>query len=327
MLLYLLLGWVVSQSFDGKKRVRMVIKASLITSGVVATFGVLQYFLPKDMLSHVGYSLERGMKVMFFIDDKPDLPRVMSTLRDPNSLAAYLSVPITYSVYYLFLRRNKIKESLLSSRWLTYLLVVSLLCMAMTFSRSGLITVFVALASLVVITTKNKKALTKKFAPIAAVVAVAIIGTVFVFKDTYVFKNLIFHADEATVQQDPNEQRITLWGQAVEHIQDYPLGKGPGTAGIVSIINPNGAALTENYYLQIAYEVGIPGLILFVGIWWYVLWLLYIKSYTDALAAVIFCAGVGIAVFALLNHAWSNEALSLAFWLPAGLAIGQSKKQ
>ncbi len=71
-LAYFLLGYVVARSDGGLQKIRTIVKTMLIASIIVAGFGVLQYFLPKDLLTHIGYSLERGVKPMFFIDDKPD---------------------------------------------------------------------------------------------------------------------------------------------------------------------------------------------------------------------------------------------------------------
>ena len=101
---YFLLGYVVATSQNSNVYVKSLLKTLLIMCLIVASFGVLQYFLPKDFLTHFGYSLQRGVKPMFFIDDKPDFPRVMSTLRDPNSLGAFLALPITYAVYFLYIK-------------------------------------------------------------------------------------------------------------------------------------------------------------------------------------------------------------------------------
>lgn len=154
---YLLLGYVVASSKNGKAYAKSLLKTALVMCFVVASFGVLQYFLPKDFLTHFGYSLQRGVKPMFFIDDKPDFPRVMSTLRDPNSLAAYLALPISYAVYFLFIKKGKQAWKVLSDAWLKALFAVSLVSLVFTFSRSGLITVLVSLVTLLCIATSNKK--------------------------------------------------------------------------------------------------------------------------------------------------------------------------
>lgn len=317
---YLLLGIVVARSKDSELYIKNILKATLIICGVVSVLGIAQYFLPKDILTHLGYSIERGVRPNFFIDDKPDFPRVMSTLRDPNSLGAYLAFPIVYAVYFLFIKKGKQTYKVLSDNWLKLLLVSSTLCLLFTFSRSGLITVLVSLTTLVVLSTKNKRSLTKKYAPLALLIFVLAASLLFAARNTYTVQNVLLHADKSTVQQDPNELRLSLGKQVTDHIKKNPLGEGPGTAGLASISNPKGTQLTENYYLQIAYEVGIIGFIIFVSIFFIVLAGLYRNRYE--INTIILATGLGIATFSLLNHSWSNEALALQWWLLAGLAIG-----
>lgn len=324
---YFLLGWVVASAKEGAHYARTLVKMTLIMCAVVATFGVLQYFLPKDILTHVGYSVERGVKPNFFIDDKPDFPRVMSTLRDPNSLGAYLAFPIVYAVYFLFINRAKNEWRVVGRRFLQYLLAICAVCLVLTFSRSGGITVVTSIIALLLVTTKNKTAHAKRLLPFALVGLVLVGGLYFVFKDSYVVKNLVFHADESSAELDPNELRLSFGKQAVQHIQKYPFGEGPGTAGLVAISNPNGGVLTENYYLQIAYEVGVVGLVLFVAVSGIAVYMLYKASGNNSFALVVLCSGVGIAAFGMLNHSWSNESLAFVWWFPAGLAsVGLAHK-
>ena len=320
-LAYALLGHVVASSQNGKVYAKTLLKVMLVICAVVASFGVAQYFLPKDLLTHVGYSVARGVKPFFFIDDKPDFPRVMSTLRDPNSLAAFLTLPILYAAYYLGIKRGKQEWKVLSDARLKILLVVSLVCLVATFSRSGILTVGLGLATLLAAVLKNKKLVFKKYLPYFAAVIIVCVALLGVFRQTYVVQNLLLHADTSTVQEDPNQLRLSFGKQAAEHIKQYPLGSGPGTAGLVAISNPKGGVLTEDYYLQIAYEVGIIGIVLFVALLILLLSELY-KSRAQPLALIVFCAGVGIALFGVLNHSWSNESLAFIWWFPAGLALG-----
>ncbi len=83
LLAFLLLGLVVGTAKLGERYLKWLLTLAVLIASGVALFGVLQYFLPPDLLTHVGYSLERGVKPLFFIDDKPNFPRFMSTLRDP----------------------------------------------------------------------------------------------------------------------------------------------------------------------------------------------------------------------------------------------------
>jgi len=315
---YLLLGYVVANSQYGLSQTKTLLKTLLIMCMVVASFGVAQYFLPKDFLVHFGYSMAKGMKAMFFIDDKPDFPRVMSTLRDPNSLGAFLALPIVYSAYFLFIKRSKQAYKLFGDNWLKFMLVVSILCLLFTFSRSGFIAAFVSLVTMLFVSIKNKRAVAKKYTPLALVVLVIAASLLFAARNTYTIQNLLLHSDKSSAELDPNELRLSFGSKAAEHIKSFPFGEGPGTAGLVAISNPKGGVLTENYYLQVAYEVGFLGLIIFVALYGLVLVRLY--KHNTQLAVILFSTSTGIAVFSLLNHSWSNEALALQWWLLSGLA-------
>ncbi len=106
-----------------------------------------------------------------------------------------------------------------------------------------------------------------KYWPLLMAGVILLGGLVFLLRDQYVVQNVLIHSDEnTTAQLDSNEYHLVLIQQGLQGIKDKPLGHGPGTAGIVSIQNPQGGVLTENYYVQIGYEIGILGMLLFVAI-------------------------------------------------------------
>jgi hypothetical protein len=147
------------------------------------------------------------------------------------------------------------------------------------------------------------------------------VASIYVSRNSYFFQHYIVHSDpaEQVVDLDSNDYHLLYVREGLEGIADRPLGHGPGTAGIVSIQNPNGGQLTENYYIQIGYEVGILGLALFaaINIWLYVrLW-----RYGGSLGKVL-CAGFWAYVLMnMLLHMWSNEAVAAQWWLLAGVAL------
>jgi O-antigen ligase len=324
-LAYFLLGYVIAKADRGTQKIRTIVKVMLIASVIVAGFGVLQYFLPKDLLTHIGYSLERGVKPMFFIDNKLDFPRIMSTLRDPNSLGAYLLFPLYVGGYYVF--ANKASSYL--PKWgrtkglaLAALASVALL---LTFSRSSYIGGFVGGATLLSIVAGERVfGFVKKYAIVLTLAVVAVAGFSYTARNTYVVQNLIFHADEQTLETDPNELRVEFAKKVSEEVIETPLGHGPGTAGIVSINNPKESLLTENYYLQIFYEVGWLGGVLFLTLLVVIARELLKKS-RDGLSKVAFALAVGYVPLSLLNHLWSNEAVALQWWLLSGLLVVATK--
>jgi hypothetical protein len=295
-----------------------VVKIVLIVSTVVCLFGLVQYFLPKDVMNHFGYSIDRGVRPAFFIDDKPDLPRVMSTLRDPNSFGAFLIIPILLIWQRLFRSRNKNQK-------MFYLGLFGLhgLNLFLTFSRGAWLGAAISLAILSWIQYKHTltRWLHKYWLPAVTVLLIIFIGA-FLLRDQYVIQNIIFHSDETTrAELDSNDLHLKFIKDGSRAIFDKPLGHGPGTAGIVSIQNGDGGLLTENYYLQIGHEVGLFGLILFLTIL-----MLVVKKLSSGaeLNTALLASFWGYLLMGFIMHLWTNEAVAVQWWTLAGIAIGLS---
>lgn len=316
---YSLLG-ITAGAVATKKEVGTITKLVLIVSSVVAMLGVAQYFLPKDLLTHFGYSVARGVKPAFYIDDKPDFPRIMATIRDPNSLGAFLVLPITL----LTLVFIKSKKKLLFAG----LLMLHVLALFLTFSRGAWLGTAISLGLVVALNYRVKlKGSLFNYRFLVIGLLIVVVGASLLLKNTYAFQNLVFHSDKSTIQADPNELRVSLQKQAVQGIIDKPIGHGPGTAGVVAIRNVNGGILTENYYLQIAYEVGVVGLIVFCLVLVLVGKGLYMQrnDSSQRLLRYALLASLGGYLFiALLIHLWSNEAVAAQWWLLSGLVLGQT---
>ncbi len=323
---FFLLGYLVGTSKKGKEYLRYLLTASLLVAFVVALFGVMQYFLPTDLLEHVGYSVERGVKPLFFIDDKPDFPRVMSTIRDPNSLGAYLIIPMLFTL--AALTKQRWNEQFFVRPFRKAVLGIFLAifsgCMFLTFSRGALLSLILSIGVYAVfVYGRQTIELLKKYWWVAATAVLLIAAGSYLARDTYVYKNVVFHADEATTKADPNEKRLILYEEAWENIQDRPVGYGPGSAGIVSEKSDSGQILTENYALQILHETGVIGLILFTA----VTVLLVLKLYelkNEPVAMILLASLAGYLFYGLLVHIWSNEAVALQWWLLTGAVIGIS---
>lgn len=318
---YLLIGMGAALLWPKDMNENRVIRIVLMVSTLVCALGVLQYFLPKDILTHLGYSVARGVKPNFFIDDKPDLPRIMSTLRDPNSLGAYLIVPITLLVYMLVSAAKKRRMLLLG------LIGLHGLALLLTFSRSAW------LGSVVSVSVLGAYSFRAKLRPLLAKYWPLLIGTILLVgsltltvKNQYVVQNVLVHGDKSTAakaQHDSNGYHLLFVRRGLEGIADKPLGHGPGTAGIVSIQNPSGGFLTENYYVQIGYEVGILGLLIFLAV--HVLLYKELLGKRSALALCLLASFWGYVLCNMLLHTWSNEAVAVQWWLLAGVAMVASK--
>lgn len=307
---YLVVGFAAAILFKEKLQPRKVFKIVIILSTVVCLIALLQWFLPKDIMTHFGYGVERGVKPTFFIDDKPDLPRVFSTLRDPNSLAAYLILPITLLSAAWFRLKNA--RLLISG-----LLALHGLVLILTFSRSALAGTVLAVCLVLLWQHKNYTLkFVKKYWFYFIILVLTVFAGFFLARDNYAVQNLIFHADESTQQADPNEKRVSFYQDTAESIVEQPVGYGPGTAGLVSIQTKRDV-ITENYFLQIAYEIGLLGLILLLYLMYLVTKRLYQRQ--DFYGQVMIGAFIGITLCNMLLHTWANEAVAAQWWLLAGV--------
>jgi hypothetical protein len=314
---YAIVGWgagIVSSKYLTAKKIFTI---AVIISTVICILGIVQYSLPKDVLTHFGYSLDRGARPAFFIDNKPDLPRIMSTLRDPNSLGAYLILPIVILVGG-WLKKPKMRMMF------TGLLVLHVLALVLTFSRSALAGAIIGAAMIFVWHYKEKtKIIVKKYWPVLTAGVVILLALGFAMRNQYFVQNVIFHSDENTKMTDSNNLHFQFAEKGIRGIADKPLGHGPGTAGLVSIHTKN-VVLTENYFIQIGYEVGILGLAILIGMMAFICRLLY--KVNDFYSWVLLSAFAGITLCSLLLLTWSNEAVACQWWLLAGLIVGLRPK-
>lgn len=318
-LLYFLYGLLLTRLFPNVKLQRLAVTIVVAGAFLVALFGVIQYtLLPNGALSSVGYSRANGVLPAFFIDDKSDLERVMSTVRDPNSLGSYLVITVNVLLAVLFATKR-----LSTRKAMAGALALTVLCLCFTFSRSALIGFIVAVGTFLLLSNNPVKRWTKQHLRLVAAGAVVLLivtaGIFYSVRNTYYVQNVVFHADQSTVLETSNQLRIRFWQESVLAIILEPGGTGPGTAGLASIKNDKqGTVLNENYYLQIANEVGIIGLMLFLLILIGVAYGLY-RRRAYSLSVALLASLAGITLTNMLLHIWANEAVAYTWWGLAAL--------
>lgn len=319
-LIFFLYGWLLVKHFDPNIVWEKSKKIVLTSSALVIFFGLVQYFiLPNNSLTHIGYSRANGVLPAFFIDDKPNLERVMSTLRDPNSLGSYLIIIFSLGIASIYKKKNII----------TYVFIAAtVLCLILTFSRSALIGLVLTVIVFVSLLIKQRLETNLKLLKRAGALTLAtmiFLSLVFVAaRKTYFVQNVVFHADQSTVLTDPNQLRVQFTKESIDQIIHHPLGSGPGTAGLASIQNRiQGTHLNEDYYLQIGEEVGLVGLVIFlliIGLISFKLW-----QINDIDSVALLAALAGLMLTNLLVHIWSNEAVAYTWWGLAGILMAKPK--
>ena len=318
---YFLIAFVGVRLVKDKNIDVRVIKLILAVSTLVCLLGLLQWFLPKDILTHLGYNIERGVKPNFFINDDINYPRIMSTIRDPNSLGAFLILP-TLLLASLYGKVKKEKKQLIRG-----LLLLHALILLLTFSRAAWLGIIISGLTLLIISNKKKASFLLKQYWMILVGLIILFGVgLYSQRQSYFVRSVVFRIDDKNKATDPDSDQLHVYfiEKGVSGVIKKPMGYGPGTAGIVSIQNENGGTLTENYYIQIAHEVGVFGLLIFVMAWVYVIKLLVQAK--SVLGTVLVASACAYAVMAIVMHLWSNEAVAAQWWLLAGVVVGLKER-
>lgn len=312
---FLMLGYGVALLRPDLCKPVFFVRLVIVVGTAVAFLGVLQYFLPKDILTHVGYGIDRGARAAFFIDDKAGFPRVMATLREPNALGGFLLVPMSLSLGLLMRARNQHKRMMLIG-----MLGIQGLALFFTFSRSawGAAVLSLSLVAAWYYRTKLIDWL-RRFWLISATVVLLLGVGLYTQRNNPIVVSYITHSSNDE-DLDSNDYHKIFLQQGLEGIAERPFGHGPGTAGLASIQNPAGSFLTENYYVQIGYEVGIIGLLVFVVLHAVVYVRLWAARNT-VLGAALLATFWGYVLMNMVLHTWSNEAIAGQWWILAGIAL------
>lgn len=298
----------------------------VVAGGVVLVFAALQLLvLPDDFLLHFGYSGEIG-RPYTTIDNNPDFLRFSSTLRGPNALGAYGMVLGLVSLGVLRTKQHVLKKA----AFVVLLALPSALVAAQ--SRSAMVGLLVGLGVFGVLQLLHQRprwmgARTILIGGVTGLVAIALLLTA--ARESRLLSVYVFHDDTADqIARTADGDRWEAYGDALNSIAEKPLGHGPGTNGPASEYGPQ-RAIAENYYLQIAYEVGIFGLAIFLAIVWLVLRRLYSAFWAsrEPIIAAILGATVGYLAINLFLHGWADDAGPMVLWALIGVSLLPKIKQ
>jgi len=290
-------------------------KLFLVPAVIVVAFGLLQHFvLPYDFLRHFGYSLST-IPPYETINQNLHYIRVISTLRGANPLGAYLIIVVSALSVMIVKQKN--------NHWrLAYsiLLIGSLITLFYSYSRGAW--VGAGLSIVLVLASNIKRPQKLRWLAAGLGMVIIIIGlSLFMLRHTSQLQDTIFHTDRShSAPTTSNEGHASGLKNGLHDVLHQPLGRGPGTAGPASVYNNHPARIAENYFVQVAQEVGWLGLILFILINWLVAKNLWLERH-DPLALTLLAALIGITFVNLLSHAWVDDTLSYLWWGLAGVAL------
>ncbi len=305
--------FLIVQLISGAKIEDRLTKIIIITTTIVAGFGVLQaLFLPPGFLAQFGYGTDT-IEPFRLVDPAVGGIRILSTLGGPNQLGSFLILPISLCLQRLISKRA----------WLLLIpLLLSLTSLFYTYSRSAWIGCVLAILVVAFLNLPKRAILPLTLASIVAVTGLGFYGLSAVKQRS----QLQFYILHGQVQFDEvrgsDGGRLQSLRSGLNQAIDRPLGRGLGTAGPASLRSDN-TLITENYYLQLAIEVGLAGLVLFLGISAFLAHRLFGLKDSSALAIPLLAALVGISIINLFLHGWTDSSTALIFWAVAGVAVSR----
>ncbi len=292
---------------------RTFIKRLVITvlagSAVVVAFGLLQIFvLPPDFLTNFGYG-PRTIPPYQTITLGTDSLRFPSTLGGPNQLGTYLILPLCLSIA-LAIRHRKV--------WLLPLIGAGIIVLTATHSRSAWLgaTAAVILTILIAIPAAKRRIV------ILGLAGLAIIGLLLLptaLNPNGQLQYYLLHSSVATHdEKNSDTEHAASLRYGTEQLIKSPLGHGLGTAGPATLRTEHSDHIIENYYLQIGYETGLAGLILFIGILATLVKNLWLHTKRSPFAGPVGAAIIGVSIVGIVLPSWTDSSTALIAWITAG---------
>lgn len=256
---------------------------------IATSLGILAWLFAPDIGIHFGYSPYESSYVenkplpiyhCLFIQDHC-IPRLQATFSGPNQAGALMALLLgLIGIVFQF----------------SWLLLIPLFALIITFSRSALVGVVIA----------SFFWIPKQWLWKSALAAIVVLGAVLLWKP-----DLVTHGLSSLEHWDKTNAGI-------EHIIQEPLGSGLGTAGPVSrrVFGEEKALISENWYLQIGEEAGIISLLLLLL---YTAWVIKdLLKNSDQHTKLIGSILLALSIQAIFLHLWEDSVVTMLIWFLVG---------
>jgi len=230
------------------RQLEQLVVVILLVGFCTAAIGIVLYFLPRDLSIRILSALKvvrypSGPGVLRYVEDNPELPlRAISTVVDPNILGGMLILLTGLAIPQIFVR-----NPLLPRRWISVIVGTMGLCLILTFSRSSLGGLGVALLVLSIMRYR------RLLWPLLAAAVLAL-----VLPQTQVYMQRLWEGIRG--EDLATQMRFGEYKDALTLISRYPWF-GVGFAGTPDIDTYLGVS---SVYLMIAEKMGITGLLAFL---------------------------------------------------------------
>jgi O-Antigen ligase len=290
------------------------VRIVLATGAAVGVIAILQAYLWPDMLRGVGYGPTTILPYLY-VDPTDHLRRVLSTLGGPNQLGEFLILPLCLSLHACVRRPGWQHAALVA------VLAIALLN---SYSRSAWLGAVVAIAVTTVLALRWPA---RRWLPAAGGGSVLLAAAAWLAGQTGRGRAVLAHANARSARvYDSSAGHMVALRHGLTTLRHHPLGSGLGTAGPASL-SAGLPVITENYYLQLAIETSVLGLIAFAALVAVLGVRLYRRRREVGWAAPVLGALVGLSVVNLFLHGWADTSTALVFWTTAGLVVAQGQEE
>lgn len=318
--------YILSQILWTNALKKLILTALIGSTSVVLAFGFIQLHLA-NTLGNTPFWVNLG--------------QINSTLKDPNSAAAFLS-----SIIPLFVALT-LRANLKCLFFLIFLSSASLYILSAAGSRSSFGGLIISLFFLALLVFRKKLALDKQRKRLLAglILGAAIMVSLLLFLPSNPLASRLrwsFQVASHRISQDQFfNRRLYLWKAAIEMVKDYPLtgvGIGAYIIELPNYLQKLGLPYNEtdsalNYILQIAAELGMIGVVIIffiaaqLGRW--LISRMKSLSFDDPDSGLILGATCGLTslAFNFLFHTYvGSYEIKYLFWLLLTLAFLPTKQ-
>ena len=292
-------GFWLSQVMDDCQK-ELLVRIFLGATFVSLILGLIVYFvLGNEVLVNLGfrndwstYYVNQGLAFCQRIEHS-QLCRFQGFLSGPNQMGAFLILYLGLTMQSKFANKFKIM-----------FFIVGVISLILTFSRSAWIGFM--LSSFLYVVFVNQSQIKRYWKIIGSSVLVGLVAV-------YIFAFDMIRA--VVIRVDSNSEHVRLWKEGLEFwLNSFWLGNGMGSVGPASRYFST-ELIPESWFLQVAGQYGLIGLMAFIGFYAVCTQELFKKH-------IVFLGLVWLALLVPLNLLHSFESASLVYSL--GLFTGLS---
>ena len=308
--LFFVLAVLINFTKEEKNR---LLKLYLTVSAVVALWAIVERFFPAKYWNDLGL-IDANLIFGWGWHGAGGFVQSASFVGGPNQLGSFL-LPALFLVVYGIQHTDNSKPA----HKTVYCLLSTVISLAivLTLSRSAILGMIVGLV-VYLLYFNHKKFL------IYSVSSMFIVGLflIWFFAASESLKNIVTHSGQTGHATAFTETMAEIKTRATEEPAKLIFGSGLGTAGPLSIKYGDGF-ISESWYLQLALEIGLVGLAL-----WLCLITVISKELLKKNEKGLFLGLLAVSVAAVFLHTWAdNPALSLTLFGIMGSLIGLSPKR